>query len=345
MQVPAVSFNESGLPARMERSSSMKSLSCFSMLTRSKSRQVSTSPASHRSCSERKSSGSRWGMERTIVLLKERRDAMLGIRFAVSPQELGIRLPTAVGCRQQAVVLSVTAGSSAALAGLSAFDVVTKINGKVVSSPWDALKIVRRAIGPLKISVRCCPARLRRAADHIQQAWRSARGIIQVVCLRPTRSAVFGLRFEANTPAARIAQVTEGAMLDTRLHRGDIVLSVNNVLCTSGYHAASLLRSAPCGKVVLLCKRADATDQAGLDRHLQTVEAVAQMSVEENCAVCFEPMSNPVPWLSGCGHHFCKGCDARCKRLAETCPVCRATQESRSLTTALIGCKRGHTLA
>jgi len=280
-----------------------------------------------------------------VLLFKETQDSKLGLMFA-SCDAVAERLANQLiegDAPIGAVLLGVHKDSCAALAGLGAFDVVTMINGATVASARQALRQVRRAVGPMKICFQRCPARHLSAAVLIQRTWRSARGLVALATAFGVarRDLATCIAFDINMPTALVTHVCEASALATKLNVGDVVLSIDGEMPRSGRHAVELVQATPPGKVIqLLCKQWHTFNREELDLGVRTtaaaVDAAFEATLSEECAICMETMSEPTPWHAGCGHHFCKGCTTNCAAIAEACPICRATWETRQKMCPLV---------
>ena len=49
----------------------------------------------------------------------------------------------------------------------------------------------------------------------------------------------------------------------------------------------------------------------------------AASHIGEDCAICFEAMTEPRQWPAKCGHYFCDRCVSGCLNRSLKCPMCR----------------------
>uniref|UniRef100_A0A7S4BTP0 RING-type domain-containing protein n=1 Tax=Chrysotila carterae TaxID=13221 RepID=A0A7S4BTP0_CHRCT len=234
------------------------------------------------------------------------------------------------------IVFAVVPRSPAAQAGLHAFDMLLAVNHTRVRSTQHALTLLREASGPIiHLAIGRAQA-LHDAALITQRAWRKATGVFHFVYTRQRTASPLTLAFESGiTCAAVIASVPPDDMCHGLLRAQQALLFVNDKMCCNGVHAQQLLAHAA-GEVVLLCKEAKYVD-VDLLRALSPDEPEARYSngIRE-CPICMHQMAHPVRWVAGCGHQFCAECTERCCSQSDTCPLCRATPKTISVTPALL---------
>uniref|UniRef100_A0A7S4C2E8 RING-type domain-containing protein n=1 Tax=Chrysotila carterae TaxID=13221 RepID=A0A7S4C2E8_CHRCT len=238
-----------------------------------------------------------------------------------------------------AVVHTVVAGSHAAAAGVQALDLILAVNAVKVQSTQHALILLKQAAWPIRISVGRM-VYVARAATVIQRSWRRMKGVLRVVCPRPLTNETEHIEFDTSIGIAAVVLHVKGDFWHGRIEPGQAILFVNGAACHNHTHANELMRAAP-GEVVLLCKEATYVDLGSL-RSLSRGKHCNGHAVEASleCAVCLQAKGSPVPWIAGCGHHFCAECTVHCRNLSDACPLCRSTAVRLSATGALLRAKR-----
>mmetsp|Transcript_13048 Transcript_13048/g.25290 ORF Transcript_13048/g.25290 Transcript_13048/m.25290 type:complete len:258 (+) Transcript_13048:542-1315(+) len=234
------------------------------------------------------------------------------------------------------IVFAVVPRSPAAQAGLHAFDMLLAVNHTRVRSTQHALKLLKEASGTSIYLAVGRPQALHNAALTVQRAWRRAAGVFRLVYTRSDAASPPAVTFNADiTCAAVIASVPPDDLCHGVLRAQQALLFVNDKMCYNSVHAQQLLAHAT-GEVVLLCKEAKYVD-VDLLRALSPDEPEARYSNGmRECAICMHQMAHPVRWVAGCGHQFCAECTERCCSQSDTCPLCRATPKTISVTPALL---------
>mmetsp|Transcript_18871 Transcript_18871/g.40692 ORF Transcript_18871/g.40692 Transcript_18871/m.40692 type:complete len:357 (+) Transcript_18871:108-1178(+) len=247
---------------------------------------------------------------------------------------------------EQAYVHSVNQNTPAARAGVESLDLILTVNDVRVVNREHAIRLLVRATGLTRMTVRRC-AWLRPVAIAIQRAWRKKRGLVRLVCNRPSVDLPMLVAFNENvTNAAVVSHVPAGEPSYTGLRAGQALLFVNGAMCFNPVHAHQLLREAS-GEVVVILQKSAGVDVHALIKQVSTPSGLRLLArsssgepfksdVEDDCAICLQQLQSPRLWQAGCGHQFCKRCTERCRDTSDACPLCRKTAKGRSATPTIL---------
>lgn len=261
-------------------------------------------------------------------------------------------------CDAQAAVLSAVDPELPAASCLEAYDELLSVGGQPCKSAAQAIQLIRDApAGEIELVKLLSPPALAHSARAIQIAYRAhsasvrslreASGVVRYVLSKPERTCRLGVSFSPEWRAHSIlARVDALGMAHPMLHVGDLLRSVNGVTCSEPAQTARLLRESV-GRVELLlvpqpkvdldnvrAEELNFIDQAlaastgslaSTNEHGDAAAAVP----DDECAVCFQLLCEPVRWPGGrCHHYFCKPCTRQLAghsgRNAPSCPLCRA---------------------